>query len=100
MAAVRPMNIPVEDLRKDETVTKRYLENVCRQAIEVDGADTVLLGCLGFAGYGLELQKELGITILDPATLSLAYAEAWARNGIRHNRRAYPRYEWRQLLGN
>ena len=100
MVAVRPMNIPVEDLRKDETVTKRYLENVCRQAIEVDGADTVLLGCLGFAGYGLELQKELGITILDPATLSLAYAEAWARNGIRHNRRAYPRYEWRQLLGN
>ena len=92
MAAVRAMNIPVEALREDPGVTKRYLEAACRQAIELDGADTALLGCLGFAGYGTEIQEKLGLSVLDPASLSVAYAEACARNGVRHSRLAYPSY--------
>lgn len=93
MAAVRAMNIPVEELREDPAVTKRYLEAVCRQAVEVDGADAVLLGCLGFAGYGADIQEKLGLTLLDPAVLSVSCAEAFVRNGIRHSRLAYPAYE-------
>lgn len=98
MAAVRAMNIPVEDLREDPGATKRYLKAVCRQAMDLDRADTVLLGCLGFAGYGAEIQEELGLTVLDPACLSVSYAEACVRNGIRHSRLAYPAYERRQDL--
>ena len=92
MAAVRAMNIPVENLREDPGVTKSYLEAVCRKAVEVDGSDTAILGCLGFAGYGAEIQEKLGLTILDPACLSVSYAEACVRNGICHSRLAYPAY--------
>lgn len=92
MASVRAMNIPVEELRDNPDVTKEYLEAVCRKAIELDGADTVLLGCLGFAGYGAEIQEKLGLTVLDPACLAVAYAETCVRNRIRHNRLAYPAY--------
>ena len=98
MAAVRAMNIPVEALRENPDVTREYLEAVCRKAVEIDGADTVLLGCLGFAGYGAEIQEKLGITVLDPASLSVAYAEICARNGIRHSRLAYPPYARRETF--
>lgn len=98
MAAVRAMNIPVEALRERPDVTREYLERVCRNAIEIDGADTILLGCLGFAGYGAEIQEKMGITVLDPSSLSVAYAETCARNGIRHSRLAYPAYERRETF--
>ena len=93
MAAVRPLDIPVEELREDPTATIRRLEAVCRQAMEEDGADTVLLGCLGFAQYGQAIEEKLGIRVLDPSALSVAWAELCLRTGLRHGPRAYPPYE-------
>lgn len=98
MACVRAMNIPVEDLRVNPDVTKAYLEKVCRDAMEIDGADTVVLGCLGFAGYGEEIAGKLGITILDPSGIAVSAAEVCLRNKICHNRFAYPSYERKNLI--
>ncbi len=93
MAAVRPLDIPVEALRADPSVTQRRLEAVCREAVEQDGADTILLGCLGFAQYGQPIQEKLGVRVLDPSALSVAWAELCIRTGLCHGPLAYPRYE-------
>lgn len=79
LAAVRPLDIPVVSLRQDPQLTERYLERICRAAVDEDGADTVLLGCLGMAQYGSGLEGTFGIKILDPAFLAVAYAELAAR---------------------
>ena len=69
------------------------LEAVCREAVEQDGADTILLGCLGIAQYGQPIQEKLGVRVLDPSALSVAWAELCIRTGLRHGPLAYPRYE-------
>ncbi len=89
MVTIRALDIPVVDLRKDPDITRRCLHQVCQSAIAEDGIDTVVLGCLGMAHYGAELEAEYGITVLDPAFIAVASAESWARLGIRHNRRTY-----------
>jgi len=98
LVSVRSLDIPVTDLRNDPDSTQRYLEAVCRRAVDEDGADTVVLGCLGLAQYGGYLEKKYGVTVLDPAFIAVAYAELCARLHILHNRRAYPAYERGELL--
>lgn len=93
LARVRPLDIPVADLRKDPRLTLRYLHDACVAAVSEDGVDTVVLGCLGFAEYGRAIEDELGISVLDPSFIAVAYAEMCVRVGIRHNRRANPRFE-------
>ena len=92
MASVRALDIPVVGLREDPAATKTYLEKVCREAVELDGADAIVLGCLGMADYGDELEREFDVKVLDPAFLAAAFAEMAARTGLLHSRRAYPAY--------
>lgn len=92
MAGVREIGIPVSDLREKPEVTMRCLKEVCRHAVEEDGADVVILGCLGMAEYGGELEKEFGIKVIDPAFLAVAWAEVSVRLGLIPSRRAYPAY--------
>ncbi len=75
MANVRALDLPVIQLREDKEVTIQRLRTLCRFAIEQDKSDTIILGCLGLAGYGDELKKEFSVRILDPAFLSVVWAE-------------------------
>ncbi|WP_130862318.1 aspartate/glutamate racemase family protein [Bacilliculturomica massiliensis] len=92
MASVRALDIPVTELREDPAATKNYLAKVCREAVEQDGADTIVLGCLGMADYGDQLEREFGVKVLDPAFLAAAFAELAVRTGLLHSKRAYPAY--------
>ncbi len=93
MVSVRPINMPVTELRDDPNVTMRCLEELCKKAIEEDQVDTLVLSCLGFASYGKQLEEKYNITVLDPSCLCVAWAEVCVRNNIVHRRRAYPKFE-------
>ena len=92
MKAVLPLDIPVAALREDPDATIRYLKRTCEKAVTDYHVDTVILGCLGMAQYGEELEKEFGIKVLDPAFLAVGYAEYAARLGIVPSRKASPSY--------
>lgn len=79
MAGVRALNIPVTELRDNPKATMRYLNKLCRMAVEEDRADTLVLDCLGLAEYGDALEQEFGIKVIDPAFLAVAWAEMAAR---------------------
>lgn len=91
LASVRALNIPAAQLREDPDATRSRLEQACRQAAERDGADTAILGCLGMAQYGEEIETRCGVKIIDPAFLALAWAELSVRLGLRPGPRSVAR---------
>lgn len=93
MSSVRALNIPVVELREDPDATQRYLEQVCRSAVEEEGIDTVILGCLGMAQYGELVEQNCGVKVIDPAFLAVAWAELVSRVGLVPSRRSYAAYE-------
>ena len=84
MAAVLALDIPAAEMRVNPNATKEHLEAVCRQAVEQYGADGLVLGCLGMAGYGGALESAYPVKVLDPAFIAVAYAEMCVRLGLRH----------------
>ena len=90
MVSVRALDIPIGEVRVHPEITKEYLLNVCRKAVEEDHADGVILGCLSMAGYGEEIEKALPVKIFDPAFIAMAYAEMSVRVGLCHIPAVYP----------
>lgn len=90
MTSVRALDVPIGELRADPAVTGRYLKRVCEEAVRQERADGVILGCLGMAGYGEMLERELPVKVLDPAFIAVAYAELCVRLHLAHIPAVYP----------
>lgn len=92
LASVRSVGIPVLELYKDrDRLFSRVIE-VGRACIEADGADTIVLGCMtmAFAGQHRDLERVLGVPVVNPALAALKLAEALAATGLSHSKVAYP----------
>jgi allantoin racemase len=50
------------------------LVNVGRELRDLDGADVIVLGCAGMAGHRVELEKQLGISVVDPVQAAVSMA--------------------------
>lgn len=92
MASVRALDIPIGELRSNPKATEEYLMAVCEKAVTQDRADGIILGCLGMAGYGKQLEQRLPIKVIDPAFVAVAYAELCVRCGLAHIEAVYPRF--------
>jgi allantoin racemase len=90
LASVRSVEIPVSSMRDDLDFTLKKLAGAGRAAVEEDGAECLVLGCLGMAGLGDRLQKMLGIPVIDPAFAAMAYAEMLSILGLCHSKNRYP----------
>lgn len=44
--------------------------------MDEDGAEVIILGCAGRAGYARGLEKELGVAVLDLSAVTLKVCEA------------------------
>ena len=92
LASVRPANIPVLDLAKDLEASKRKMIEESKKAIEDDGADVIVLGCMSMAFMGVsdEMQGTLGAPVVNPALVSLKYLEGLVSSNLSHSKKAYP----------
>ena len=86
-ASVRALGMSVPETEADPERTKQRILEVARQAIEQDGAEVMVLGCAGMVGYAEDVERELGIVVLDPTTVAFKVAESLADAGIRHSKR-------------
>lgn len=75
LASVRPLELSVEETDGDPQRTKRRVVEVARAAVEQDGAQLIVLGCAGMVGYAEETQRQLGVPVLDPTTVTLRVCE-------------------------
>jgi allantoin racemase len=91
LASVRSVEVPVLELEEKKGEVKAKLLAESRKAIEEDEADTIILGCTGMIGMAEELQKVLGVPVIDPSIASLKLAESLVDMKISHSILAYPR---------
>lgn len=91
LASVRYIDIPVLQLNADHGAAVSAMRAEGRAAIEEDGADVLVLGCMsmGFLDVAEQLTAELGVPVVNPAKAALKLAEATVALGLRHSRRAY-----------
>lgn len=90
LASVRSIGIPVSAVRDDMDRTLEALCAAARLCVEEDGAQCIVLSCLGMAGMGSRMSEVLQIPVLDPAPIAVKYAEMLAGLHLCHSAAAYP----------
>lgn len=90
LASVRSVDIPVVNVRDNISHTVARLSEVGRRCVQEDGAQTVVMGCLGFAGMARQVSEQVGVPVVDPAFAAVNLAELLHVQGLTHSRKAYP----------
>lgn len=92
LASVRAVDIPVLELNKDRARSVARMTALARRAVEEDGADALVLGCMsmGFLEAHMEIAAEVGVPVVNPVYAALRMAEALHGAGLTHSKRAYP----------
>lgn len=86
LASVRSLDLSVAETDENPEKTKRRILEVARKAVEEDGAEVIILGCAGMAGYAREIEEELGASVIDPLAVALKLAEAIVELGLVHSK--------------
>ncbi|MGD8648263.1 MAG: aspartate/glutamate racemase family protein, partial [Desulfobacterales bacterium] len=86
LASVRSLDLTVAETDSDPAKTKQRLMDVAKVAVEEDGAEVIVMGCAGMAGYAREIEETLSVKVLDPAAVALKTAEAMADLGLTHSK--------------
>jgi allantoin racemase len=86
MASIRPLERTVAELLADPEGTKTAGMALARHMVDVDGAEVIIMGCAAMAGYSDDLERELGVPVLDPLKVTLKVTEAIVDAGLTHSR--------------
>ncbi len=86
LASVRSLDLSVAETDADPERTKQRVFEAATQAVQEDGAEVIILGCAGMAGYAPELEKKLNIKVIDPTAVALKIAEALVDLGLTHSK--------------
>ncbi|NNE41561.1 MAG: hydrogenase expression protein HupH [Marinicaulis sp.] len=103
-ASTRSVDIAVANLAAEPQLLKENLLEQAMLAIEIDAADTLILGCTGMIDVAQWLQQRLHdagqpVPVLDPMPLTIRIAKVLAQSGVSHSKAAYPSLARRQLRG-
>lgn len=75
LAGFYDVGLGVDDFQKDHAETNRRLLAAGRQAVEEDGAESLILGCTMEIGFYREIEQSLGVPVIDPSIAALKRAE-------------------------
>lgn len=95
-ASIRAIDCPVEQLSDTALVVRKVCE-VGLQAIESDGAQTLLLGCTGFVGVAAAVSAQLSqllgcyVPVIDPNQAGFTFLSSLARMRLRASGLCYQR---------
>jgi allantoin racemase len=78
--------IPVLDLETDPMAMKLVTE-ACREAVEQDGSDAVVLGCAGMADMCAHISAEIGVPVVDGVTAATLTVQSLVTMGLRTGKR-------------
>ena len=90
--STRAINTSVLSLAKNKISTLNKLVLAGKKAIDIDGADVLILGCMSMAFHDITgiLEKKLKIPVINPVKASLLMAESIVKMKISHSKIAYP----------
>lgn len=75
--SIRSINMTVLDVGRKPGMVLRKLGEEGKKAVEEDGADVLLLGCTGMGGLDKELEKKVGVPVLEGYACAVKMAEAF-----------------------
>ncbi|HWS29433.1 MAG TPA: aspartate/glutamate racemase family protein [Clostridia bacterium] len=84
MASVRPLGMSVAETDSEPDRARDKIRRIAKQAVEEDGAEAIVLGCAGMAGYAEGITEELGVMVIDPSSVALKVTEALVAAKVRH----------------
>lgn len=95
LAAIRAIEVPVLDLRRNADRVVEALVSESIQALKMDGAYVIILGCTALSGMGKTVQAELfrqgyAVPVIDPTLTAIQVAAALVDVGLSHSKLAYP----------
>jgi allantoin racemase len=83
---IHACEIPVLDLDTDPDARKVITE-ACRDAVESDRSDAVVLGCAGMADMCRDISAELGVPVIDGVTAATLTVQSLVTMDLRTSRR-------------
>ena len=87
LGSVRSLDLSVAETDAEPEKTKERVLEVAQKAVDEDGAEVIILGCAGMAGYAKEIERKLRVKVLDPSAVALKVAEAMADLGLTQSKR-------------
>ena len=99
-ASIRTTGLPVLALEgKSDAEVQGLVEQAARLAVEEDGAEVICLGCAGMTGLDKQLEKALGVPVLDGVVCALKMMEGLIAYGAQTSKvRAYSRPQEKELV--
>jgi allantoin racemase len=79
LASMRPLGLGVEEFQRHPDVTRRRIIEEAKRAIDEDHAEAIILGCTMEFGFFAEVQKEIGVPVIDPVIAAFKMAESLAK---------------------
>lgn len=91
LAGVRSIDVPVLDLHSKREKVTGALAYESKKLVEEYNADTIILGCTGLVGMARDVQRRVGVPVLDPTPIAVKFAELLVATGTSHSTRAFPK---------
>lgn len=93
ISSIRDVGIPVSELPDKDRLIAALVEE-SQKAIEIDGAQAIVLGCTAMLGVANEVKRilaELGIPapVIDPTTTAITFLQSLIRNNLSQSRLTY-----------
>lgn len=92
LASIRPLGMSVAEIEEDEARACAQILKVSREAAEQDGAEVIVLGYAGMAGYAQIVREQLGVEVIDPSCVTLKVTEALVSAGVKQSKWGYYSY--------
>lgn len=96
LASVRSLDIPVLELDDDPGRTFEVMVRRAQEAVRLDRAEAIVLGCTGLAGEAARVQRALAadgidVPVIDPSAAATRLLETMVALRLRPSRVTYPR---------
>jgi len=101
LASVRGIGLSVMDLARQKPGALDKAADAARIAVEQDGADVLVLGCMSMAflpGICEALGKRVGVPVVNPVIAALKTAEAVASMQLTHSKAAWPQPKPQEIV--
>jgi allantoin racemase len=101
LASVRTLDVGVADIDDQSADLAQQMVSEGQAAVEEDGADALIPGCMGlaFVGNDNRISEDVDVPFLDPLAISLETARVWASQGITQSPTASPSVDRSRLTG-
>lgn len=90
--STRSIKTPVLELAKNKEETIKKILKISKEAINIDGADVLVLGCMSMAFHDLTsiIEDKIKVPVINPVKASLLMAESMVKMNLSHSKKTYP----------